>query len=598
MTKMKKKNMLMMLITTSVVLLSSCLSTDADDFYNNWYNTANGSTGSSGTVTEASGELSDFEVAIDKTTAEPIEVAKATYPDEADAISTQQFTTTVTIDMANPMEKTENGVTITVADGKHIAADHGKTKGICYVVSGTTTDGSLTISGSADYEVNLNNVNISNSQSTALNLDGKGAAYIVLTGTNKLTDGTEEDHKSALYGKGKMLFSGSGSLEIQGQYNNGIQSKSYVLFEKGINVYVNAANHGIKGSDAIINGGIINVETAGLGAKGINCDVDITINGGRTTVIATGNGEWDDTDLETKAVSCIKCDSVLTINGGEVYVKATGSGGKGLKADWECYINGGKVRAITTGGLYYNNGTTENLNYKGNTDNIDDAYTSSPKGIKIGTKNEHGILNITGGDIMVRTSGTNGEGIESKGTLDITGGSVMVASYDDAINASSDLTISGGTVVAVGTNNDGIDTNGNLYIKGGNIVAYGANGAEAGIDAEESHALYITGGSLFAIGGRIDCKLGSTSQGLVQASGSIAANSTVSIRDVNRTYATFTMPSYSNSGTILITAEGMSNGSSYTLVCGDASASVTATTSLSNSMGGGPGGGGPGGGRW
>ena len=184
-------------------------------------------------------------------------------------------------------------------------------------------------------------------------------------------------------------------------------------------------------------------------------------------MVATGDGEWDTEDLETKAVSCIKCDSVLTINGGEVYVKATGSGGKGLKADWECYITGGKVRAITTGGLYYNDGTTENLSYRGNTDNLDDAYTSSPKGIKIGTKNEHGVLTISGGDVMVRTAGTNGEGIESKGTLDITGGSVMVAAYDDAINASSDLTISGGTVVAVGTNNDGIDTNGNLYIKGG-----------------------------------------------------------------------------------------------------------------------------------
>ena len=41
----------------------------------------------------------------------------------------------------------------------------------------------------------------------------------------------------------------------------------------------------------------------------------------------------------------------------------------------------------------------------------------------------------------------------------------MVAGYDDAINSSGDLTISGGTVVAVGTNNDGIDANGRLYIK-------------------------------------------------------------------------------------------------------------------------------------
>lgn len=588
---MKKTNMLMML--AAVVLLPSCLKDNANDLYSNFNNWGNGGNGGGGTVASASGELSEFEVTIDKTTAEPTAVADATYFDEADDIKTQQFTTQVAIDMSNPTEKTENGVTITVTDGKHITADHGKTQGICYVVSGTTADGSLTISGSADYEVNLNNANITNSQSTALNLDGKGGAYIVLTGSNKLTDGTVEDHKSALYGKGKLLFSGSGSLDIQGQYNNGIQSKSYVLFEKGINVYVNAANHGIKGSDAIINGGIINVETAGLGAKGINCDEDIVINGGRTTVIATGDGEWDEEELETKAVSCIKCDSVLTINGGEVYVKATGSGGKGLKADWECYITGGKVRAITTGGLYYNDGTTENLNYKGNTDNIDDAYTSSPKGIKIGTKNEHGILTISGGDVMVRTAGTNGEGIESKGTLNITDGSVMVAAYDDAINASSDLTISGGTVVAVGTNNDGIDTNGNLYIKGGTTIAYGANGAEAGIDADESHALYITGGSLFAIGGRIDCKLGSTSQGLVQVSGSVAANSTVSINNGDKAYATFTMPPYSNNGTILITAAGMSSGSNYTITAGSSTVSATATNTLSSAMGGGPGGG-----RW
>ena len=47
---------------------------------------------------------------------------------------------------------------------------------------------------------------------------------------------------------------------------------------------------------------------------------------------------------------------------------------------------------------------------------------------------------------MVRTSGNNGEGIESKGTLDVTDGTVLVSAHDDAINSSGDLTISGGTV--------------------------------------------------------------------------------------------------------------------------------------------------------
>ena len=451
------------------------------------------------------------------------------------------------------------------------------------MVSGTTADGSLTIDGKTDFEVNLNNADINNPTSTALDLESKGAAYLVLTGTNKLMDGSNEDHKSTLYSKSKLLVSGTGSLEVYGVYNNGIHSKSYVLFDKGINLYVNSANHGIKGSDAIINGGIINVETDGEGAKGINCDYNITINGGRTNVICTGNGEWNTEDLETKAASCIKCDSVLTINGGEINVKATGSGGKGLKADWEAYITGGKIRVITTGGLYYSNGTTESHDYKGNTDNLDDAYTSSPKGIKVGTKNVHGVLNISGGDLMVRTSGTNGEGIESKGTLDISDGSVMVSAYDDAINSSGDLTINGGTVVAVGTNNDGIDANGDMHLKGGTLIAMGAGGAEAGIDINEQKKLYISGTKIFGIGGRVDGTLGSTTQGIVTTTGSVSANATVTISSGSTALASFNMPPYAyNNGTILVSAPGMESGSSYSLSLGISSQTVTASNTINN----------------
>ena len=260
-----------------------------------------------GGATASTGELLSFEVALDKTSTEPTSPVAAYYPETADDVSKQTSTTQVTIDMANPVAKTENGVEITVTDG-HVTANHGSITGVCYVISGTTSNGSLTIDGKTDFMVNLNNADINNPTSTALDMESKGAAYLVLTGTNKLMDGSAEDHKSTLYSKGKLLVSGSGSLEVYGVYNNGIHSKSYVLFEKGINLYVNAANHGIKGTDAIINGGIINVETDGDGAKGINCDNNITINGGRTNVVCTGDGEWDTEDLETKAATCIKCD--------------------------------------------------------------------------------------------------------------------------------------------------------------------------------------------------------------------------------------------------------------------------------------------------
>lgn len=515
--------------------------------------------------------------------------------------------------MTNPKDPAVDGVTITV-EGNNVTANHGSTEGVNYVVTGTTANGSLIINGNTNFCLTLNNADITSTSTTAIDLESKGNAYLVVNGTNKVKDGTTEDHKGTIFSKGKLLISGDGSLEVYGTYKNGIHGKSNIVIDKGVNLYVNStANNGIKaGDDMFINGGIINVEVSAASGKAINGDADVTINGGRTTVITTGNGTWEvDETLtyggDTKAAAGIGCDAVFYMNGGELYAKATGSGGKGVKADLEAYITGGKIRIITEGGLYYSNGTTESHNYTGNTDNLPSAYTSSPKGMKIGYKDDtvsptvtYGVLKITGGDIMIRTSGNNAEGVESKGTLDITGGTVLIYAHDDAINSTGDMTISGGTTVAVGTNNDAIDANGNMYLKGGTIIACGANGAEAGIDINEQKKLYISGGYIFAIGGRVDGNLGSTSQGIITASGSLSANSSISVTGSSKTLYTFTMPpiSYSGNNTIIISTPDLTSGSSYTLTTGSSSVSVTASNTISSGMGGGMMGGGMPGGRW
>lgn len=569
-----------------------------------------GGSSSGGSSTGTYSEMATFTIAIDKTTAEPTSSVTAEYPEDGDAISSQTFSTMVNIDMSNPVDPTVDGVTFSI-DGHNVTVNHGSTEGICYVVTGSTTDGSLIVKGDAHFELNLNNADITSASTTVLDLESKGNAYLVVSGSNKVTDGATEDHKGAIYSKGKLLISGDGSLEVYGTYKNGIHGKSNIVIDKGVNLYVKSTeNNGIKaGDNMFINGGIINVEVSADGGKAINGDANITINGGRTTVIATGNGTWEvDETLtyggETKAAAGIGSDGIFYMNGGELYAKATGSGGKGVKADLEGYITGGKIRIITEGGLYYSNGTTESHNYTGNTDNLPAAYTSSPKGMKIGTKEEdgtttttYGILQISGGDIMIRTSGNNAEGMESKGTLDISDGTVLVYAHDDAINSTDDLTISGGTVVAVGTNNDAVDANGNMYLKGGTIIACGANGAEAGIDINEQKKLYITGGNIFAIGGRVDGNLGSTNQGIVTATGSVSANSTASISNSSKTLYTFTMPpvSYSGNNTIIISTPELSSGSSYTLKLSSGSQTVTASNTISSGMGGGPGGGMPGG---
>ena len=162
---------------------------------------------------------------------------------------------------------------------------------------------------------------------------------------------------------------------------------------------------------------------------------------------------------------------------------------------------------------------------------------------------------------------------------------MLVSAHDDAINSSGDLTISGGTVVAVGTNNDGIDANGDMYLTGGTLIAMGAGGAEAGIDISEQKKLYISGTKIFGIGGRFDGSLGSTTQGIATTTGSISANATVTISSGSTTLATFTMPPYSyNNGTIFISAPGMENGSSYTLALGNSSQTVTASNTINNRL--------------
>ena len=482
-----KKTMMNMMLLASVSMMTGCMADDPFSDNSNWnsgwgnIDPTNSSSSGSSTTT---GELTTFAINIDKATSEPTNAASEYFPQEEDALENNSFTTEVSIDMSNPTAKTENGVEVTV-NGGHVTANHGSTKNICYVLSGTTTNGSFTVVGDKKYEVKLNNVNITNPDSAALNLLSGKRAYIVLTdGTsNTLSDGTGGSQKGALYCKGKLLFNGSGSLSVTGHSNNAIHSADYIVFRKGNNIYANStANHGIKANDGIfINGGIINVEVSAEAAKGINCESNIMVNGGRTTVITTGGGTYDTTDKEAKGAACIKADSAFTINAGELYLKSTGSGGKGINVDTEANFTGGNVYIVTEGGQY-----------KSNND------TSSPKGIKA-----DGNINISGGTIWVRTSGYNGEGIETKSTMNISGGQVASYAYDDAINSKSDMTITGGYVYAQGQHNDGLDANGNMYTKGGLIYAICSGTPEVAIDAntEGGKKLYLSGGTVVAVGG-------------------------------------------------------------------------------------------------
>ncbi len=586
-----KKTLIFSMLAVTAAVVTCCTAEDPfEDYYGNNNNEWNNGGSMSGGNSATTGELATFDIAIDTKSAEGTVNAEEYFPDEEDALENNEFTTEVSIDLSNPVAKTESGVEVTVSNG-HVTANHGSVKKVCYVLSGTTTNGSFTVVGEKKYAVKLNGVSITNPDSAALNLLSGKRAYVILVDgtTNTLADGTGGSQKGALYCKGKLLFNGSGSLSVTGNTNNGIHSADYIVFRNGNNVYVKStANHGIKANDGVfVNGGIVNVEVSAAAAKGINCESHIIVNGGRTTVLTTGDGTYDSDDKEAKGAAGIKADSTFTMNGGELLLKSTGSGGKGINVDGTATFNGGSVYVVTTGGQF-----------KSNSD------TASPKGIKA-----DGNIIVNGGKIWVRTSGNNGEGIETKGTLDITGGEVASYAYDDAINSKGNMTISGGTVYAQGQHNDGLDANGNCYIKGGTVYAICSGQPEVAIDAntEGGYKLYVTGGTIVAVGGLESGA--SLTQSCYQAS-SWSANTWYALTVGNSTFA-FQTPSSGGSGLVVSGASqptlqsgvSVSGGTSIfgglsltgATVSGGNSVSLSSYTGGNGMGGGNQSGGGPGG---
>ena len=230
-----------------------------------------------------------------------------------------------------------------------------------FVVSGTTSDGSLKFYGDKRIQVLLNGADITNPNGAAINNQGGKSMYVVMADgtTNRLHDGTDyvmvddEDQKATLFSEGQIIFSGAGRLDVYAQGRGGIRSDDYIRIRPGVmvNVYSSALD-GLRANDGIIlDGGVVNVETTGVGAKGVRSGAAMTVNGGRLTAISSGDTRVTDTDdvMDTTACAAMFCDSLLTVNGGDVRLKASGDGGKGINAKQQVVVHGGSVVAVSTG---------------------------------------------------------------------------------------------------------------------------------------------------------------------------------------------------------------------------------------------------------
>lgn len=470
---------------------------------------------------------------------------------------------------------TDSIIPISIDGGNVVVGSPTETvKNLNLVLSGCSFDGSLKIYNDNKILVTLNGLSLQSSNSSAINSQDKKRLFILIAdGTeNLLTDASAysdqgtEDCKAAFFSEGPLIFSGQGSLLINGNSKHGIASDDYIRFIEGdinacsnvkdaihANEYVRmdggtlnltSVGDGIDSENGHINiiGGKILSVTTGTASKCLKSFSDISISGGELDLCTFGNAIFDTDD--TSSSSCLKADGNIIIGNAHIICKSSGSGGKGISCN-KLTVNEGTVLDVTTSGsVYYYNMSN----------------TSSPKGIRA-----EDDLTINGGNVTIKVSGQSDgcEGVESKDSIIINDGSLISYAYDDAVNATKAININGGKIYAYSTNNDGIDSNGSIIVNGGLVISSGTNVPEEGVDCDQN-TFTVTGGLILGLGGASSVPTSSvcTQRCVILSSLSASKSQCFDIRNVSdKSVLMFSSPRQYSQMTILMSTSDFEDGS-------------------------------------
>ena len=327
--------------------------------------------------------------------------------DYGDYVENTSWSTTVKIDLdGDSATVTGNPSTVMVSiEGAHVTITS-TAKHVRYVVTGSTADGSLKFYSERKFQLQLNGVDITNPNGAAINNQCGKSLYVVLNaGTvNTLRDGEsyamveEEDQKAALFSEGQILVSGKGTLNVYSTGKHCIASDDFIFVRPGCHLYLNSTSgHGIKAKDYVhIKGGVINMEIAADGAKGINCDSLVYITGGRTTIINSGTSRIETDSLGnvvTTGAAGVKADYNMKMTGGTLNIKSMGDDGKGINVAQPFLFTGGELNVVCLG----------------------KQVTVAPKGVKCDTD-----CTIQGGAFY--SCAPNGRAVDVEGSLTIAEG--------------------------------------------------------------------------------------------------------------------------------------------------------------------------------
>ena len=294
-------------------------------------------------------------------------------------------------------------------DGAHVSIVSTNTKNeLEFVLQGESSQGSLTYQGALKCKFYLNGLNLKSDRGAALDIEcGKRVDLVLNDGTdNILADAAGGLQKAALYCKGHLEVSGSGSLTVSGNSKHAIATKEYMELKKStgkitVDKAVSDAMH--IGQYFLMNGGTLII--SGQGGEGIQVEIntlddDITpdpekennglffVRGGKLNITASAD-----------CSKGIKAPSDMIVSGGTFAIKATGDGSKGISVSGNMTINqddNPTVMVINATGSIYED------------EDEDETYCMCMK-IK-------GNLTITAGNVTVTNKGVGTRGIQYGGT--------------------------------------------------------------------------------------------------------------------------------------------------------------------------------------
>lgn len=275
-----------------------------------------------------------------------------------------------------------------------------------YVLSGSSENVQIVVkAGDQDkVQIVLNGVTMKGTDAAIVVESADKTSITLAEGSkNSISDSanhTNIDYDAAIYSKDDLTFNGSGSLTIEGNYGNAVESNDDLRITGGtytVKGYKNAlsANDALNIKDATLN------LTATEDALHADNDEDTTlgnlyIQSGTITINAGDDG--------------IHASNTAVIDGGTITVESSVEALEGTNVT----INGGKVNLYSS----------------------DDGINASSK--------------VTGADIKVEVGQGDTDALDSNGDIIMTGGNLDITSTVSAFDFDGTATYTGGTITVNG----------------------------------------------------------------------------------------------------------------------------------------------------